>query len=91
MGMDKRLLEILVCPVSHAPLREVTRTELAALNAAIARGEVHTAAGDAQTTPLDAALTTLDGATTYRVDDGIPVLLAEEGLVTSALSGAAGA
>ena len=36
--MDKRLLDILCCPVSKTPVRPLTQAELDALNNAIAAG-----------------------------------------------------
>ena len=86
--MDLRLLDILVCPVSHAPLHLASRAELAAINAAIGKGEVRTVGGNVQAKTLAAALLTPDGATAYRVEDDIPVLLAEEALATTGLEAA---
>ena len=43
--MDKRLLDILCCPVSKTPLRSVTRPQLEALNEAIAAGNGSGAGG----------------------------------------------
>ncbi len=80
--MDKRLLDILCCPVSKTPLRLLGRQELDALNAAIARGEVLTVAGSRVENALAEGLITVDGKVIYRVVDGIPVLLPEEGIGT---------
>jgi uncharacterized protein YbaR (Trm112 family) len=55
---------------------------LAALNEAIAAGGVVRGDGGAQTQALREGLITRDRKTVYRVDDGIPVLLVEEGLAT---------
>ena len=44
--MDKRLLDILCCPVSKTPVRLLARAELDALNGAIAAGDVATTAGN---------------------------------------------
>lgn len=78
--MDPRLLEILLCPVSHQGLRPAARDELDRLNQLIAEGRARTADGKAPA-PLAAALVTLDGRRFYRIEDGIPVLLPEEGVV----------
>ena len=38
--MDKRLLDILCCPATHAPLRALSAPELEAVNRAIAGGQL---------------------------------------------------
>jgi len=84
--MDKKLLEILACPVTRQPLALLDATRLQALNAAIGAGSVHF--GDTvQSTPLREALVTRDGKRIYRVDDGIPVLLPEDGLDATSIAG----
>jgi uncharacterized protein YbaR (Trm112 family) len=80
--MDKRLLDILCCPVSKVPVRPLGRSELEALNAAIAAGGVQNVAGTAVQTALSEGLITTDRKVIYRVDDGIPVMLPEEGIGT---------
>lgn len=85
--MDKRLLDILCCPVSKAPLRPLNRTELEALNRAISAGAVDTVAGVRVPAPLGAGLITTDGKVIYRLEDDIPVMLAEEGIGTTQLNG----
>ncbi|MEI7036273.1 Trm112 family protein [Fulvimonas yonginensis] len=84
--MDKRLLDILCCPVSKTPVRLLGRNELDALNAAIERGAVDTVAGAPVRTRLDEGLITVDRKVIYRVDDGIPVMLPEEGIGTVQLN-----
>lgn len=84
--MDKRLLDILCCPVSKTPVRLLARDELEAVNAAIARGEVDTVAGAPVRERLAEGLITVDRKVVYRVDDGIPVMLPEEGIGTTQLT-----
>lgn len=83
--MDKRLLDILCCPVSKTPVRLLGRAELEALNAAIAAGDVLSTAGAPVRERLDEGLITIDRKLVYRVDDGIPVMLPEEGIGTTQL------
>jgi uncharacterized protein YbaR (Trm112 family) len=83
--MDKRLLDILCCPVSHVPLRLLGTAELDALNQAISAGEVDSVGGVRVTEPLRAGLIGSDRKVVYRIDDDIPVLLAEEGIGTTQL------
>lgn len=80
--MDKRLLDILCCPVSKTPLRLLGKSELDALNKAIAGGTVATVASAAVHQPLAEGLITTDRKVIYRIDDGIPVMLPEEGIGT---------
>lgn len=80
--MDKRLLDILCCPVSKTPVRMLSKQELGVLNAAINSGHVDTVAGAAVRTPVTEALITTDRKVIYRVQDGIPVMLPEEGIGT---------
>ena len=76
--MDKRLLTILRCPVTHKGLSVLKKDELAKLNEAIAVGKVKTLDGVALEGPLAEALVTDDGKRLYPVNDGIPVLLESE-------------
>ncbi len=85
--MDKRLLDLLVCPVSKAPLRPLSVGELTALNRAISSGQVATVSGTAVAAPLAAGLITRDGHVIYPVVDDIPVMLSEASIGTVQLSG----
>lgn len=78
--MDKRLLTILRCPVTHKGLSLLKKDKLEKINAAIAAGEVSTRDGVQLAEPLDEALVTDDGKRIYPVDDGIPVLLESESI-----------
>lgn len=78
--MDKRLLTILRCPVTHKGLGLLKKDKLAKVNAAIADGRVETQDGARLDVALSEALVTDDGKRLYRVDDGIPVLLEGESI-----------
>lgn len=84
--MDKRLLELLCCPVTKRPLRPISREQLRALNAAIEAGNVARVGGEAVAGALSDALVREDGQVIYPIDDGIPVLLAEEAIGTTQLA-----
>ncbi|MEE4162807.1 MAG: Trm112 family protein [Woeseiaceae bacterium] len=73
--MQKNLLTILRCPVSHKGLAVMRADRLRQLNSAIAGGDVRNRDGQPVTDPLDEALVTDDGKLGYPVADGIPVLL----------------
>lgn len=81
--MDKRLLDILCCPVSKTPVRPLTTHELDALNRAIDAGQVVNVAGAAVQNRLNEGLITVDRKVIYRIEDGIPVMLPEEGIGTT--------
>jgi len=85
--MDKRLLDILCCPVSKSPVKLLNKAQLEALNVAIHDGAVQTTAGTAVAAPLQAGLVTLDGKVIYRIEDDIPVMLADEAIGTTQLHG----
>jgi uncharacterized protein len=84
--MDKRLLDILCCPVSKTPVRLLNSNELSALNKAIDAGQVISVAGAAVQSRLSEGLITVDRKVVYRVEDGIPVMLPEEGIGTTQLT-----
>lgn len=81
--MDRKLLDILVCPATRQPLARLDKRGLDALNRAIAGRAVKRVDGALQADAIREALLTRDGKTVYRIDDGIPVLLIEEGISTS--------
>jgi len=76
--MDKRLLTILRCPVTHKGLSLAKAATLHAVNSAIKSGKLSNRDGRVLETPLDEALLTDDGKVLYPVADGIPVLLEGE-------------
>ena len=78
--MDKRLLTILRCPVSHKGLLVLKKDKLARVNAAIDAGDLVNHEGSAIADALTEALITDDGKRIYPVNDGIPVLLEGESI-----------
>ncbi len=78
--MDKRLLTILRCPVSHKGLSVLNKDELERLNAAIETGGLVNHEGTKLAQPLAQVLVTDDGKLAYPVADGIPVLLESESI-----------
>jgi uncharacterized protein YbaR (Trm112 family) len=83
MNLDPRLLDILCCPVSKVPVTPLSQAQLADLNRRIAAGEVQTVSGGLVRNALAAGLITTDGKVIYRIDDGIPVMLPDEGIGTT--------
>lgn len=87
--MDRKLLDLLACPVTRQPLRQADAAELERINARIAQGGLTRGDAALQHDPIDAALVTTDGRRAYRIHDGIPVLLAEESLLLEPVGDAA--
>jgi len=82
--MDRKLLDLLCSPdASRQSLSVLEPTGLEALNRAIAQGKVLRADGSIQNEPLSKALISRDRKQVYRIEDGIPVLLAEEAIATA--------
>lgn len=85
--MDRKLLDLLCSPDTRQPLAQLEAKGLEALNRAIAAGDVQRVDGSAQSQTLREALVTRDRKQVFRVDDGIPVLLAEEAIATAQVAG----
>lgn len=85
--MDRKLLDILVCPTTRQPLALLNSAGLDALNRAIADGNVKRGDDSPQRDAVREALITRDNKTIYRIDDGIPVLLVEDSITTVQIEG----
>lgn len=78
--IDKDLLAILACPATHQPLAEAEAALLAEVNAVITAGGARTVGGGRVSETLEGGLVREDRQVLYPIRDGIPVLLAEEGI-----------
>ncbi len=87
MAIDKKLLEILVCPTTKVPLKPLAKDRLAILNRSIDSGEIKRVDGEPLQAALSEALITTDGRTIYPVDDGIPIMLEEQGITADQVPG----
>ncbi|MDH3691552.1 MAG: Trm112 family protein [Gammaproteobacteria bacterium] len=85
MAVDRRLLEILVCPVTKVPVTSLSKDKLKKLNDQISKGEVTTVDGSTLDMAVEEALITESGTTIYRVDSGIPIMLEDQGIPTEQL------
>lgn len=84
--MDKKLLSILCCPVTHQGLSLARPDMLKKVNAAIDAGELSNRDGSKLSATLAEALMTDDAKLLYPVNDGIPVLLEGESIGLEQLS-----
>lgn len=84
--MDRKLLDILCCPITKQSLAMVNSAELNALNTAIGGGHVRKNDETVQTQLLKQALITRDHKIIYRIEDDIPVLLGDDGIATSQIA-----
>jgi len=78
--MDKRLLAILRCPVTHKELSLARTAMLKEVNTAIDDGTLTNRDGRVLVEPFAEALVTDDGKVLYPVSNGIPVLLEGESI-----------
>ena len=83
--MDKRLLSILCCPVTHKGLHLAKSDLLARVNEMIGTGKVQDNEGRVLSATLSEALVTDDGKILYPINDGIPVLLEGESVTLDQL------
>jgi len=76
--MEKRLLNLLRCPVTHKGLSLARREVLGRVNTAIKAGKVSNRDGALLAEVLAEALVTDDNKVLYPIANGIPVLLEGE-------------
>lgn len=82
MPIDRKLLELLVCPVTKQPVKMLSEKRLSYLNQQIENAEVTNHAGNKVEEAFTEGLITENGETIYPVDSGIPVMLEDESIAT---------
>jgi uncharacterized protein YbaR (Trm112 family) len=87
MSIDKGLLDILCCPATKTPVKLLGKDKLEILNREIDKDEVKYVDGTSVEEPLDEGLITEDGKTIYRVNDGIPIMLEDQGITADQVAG----
>ena len=79
--MDKKLLSILCCPITHQDLMLATFDRLESINTAIEDGKLYNHDGVLVEKKISEALITSDEKVLYPIRDGIPVLLEGESIL----------
>ena len=82
MPVDRKLLDILRCPVTKQQVFPLTEQQLTAINQAIAAGNVVSVDGSTVNNPLEEGLVTENKNRVYRIEQDIPVMLEDESILT---------
>ncbi len=86
MTFNTALLDIVCCPVTHAPLSLMNADDLERLNHRIGDGRIRRRDESPVEEPLEQALVTRDGKLAYPIRDGIAVLLEDQGILLSQIT-----
>jgi uncharacterized protein len=78
--LDQQTVAILVCPVTHQSLELADSALVEKINRAIEAGKLQDQLGRLVKQPITEGLIRLDRKVLYPVRDGIPVMLADEGI-----------
>ena len=78
MAIDQELLEILVCPETHQPIKLADEALLSTLNGQVKAKTLKNRQGQMVEAEITEALVREDGKCVYLIDDGIPVMLIDE-------------
>jgi uncharacterized protein YbaR (Trm112 family) len=81
VSFDRRLLDIVCCPVTYAPLQMTPEATLLRLNARIADGKLRHSDDTPVTEPIEQALMTADGRLAYPIRDDIPLLIEDRAIL----------
>ncbi len=87
MPISEELLKILCCPLTKKPVKMLSADKLELLNSRIADGKISDKEGNILKESLTEGIITEDSQTIYRIDDNIPVMLAETGIPTDQIEG----
>lgn len=85
--MDRKLLDIICCPVTRSSLELLPEHELGALNELIGLKRIKNREDSVVDAPLKEALVTRSGKLIYPIRDGIPVLLEDQAMSLQQLEG----
>ncbi|MFV2066606.1 MAG: Trm112 family protein [Pirellulales bacterium] len=85
--ISRQLLDVLVCPETHARLDLAEQSLIDRINQRIEAGEIINRGGEAVTGPIHAGLVREDGRVLYPVIDDIPIMLIDESIELGAEDG----
>lgn len=78
MPIDQELLDILVCPETHQPVKMADAELIASVNGRIKAGGLKNHQGTVLSDAIAEGLVREDGKCLYVIDDGIPNMLIDE-------------
>lgn len=85
MPINRELLDVLVCPVTKLPVSMLDGEMLDTLNRLVAAGKIHTVDGEVLQAAVTEGLITSNGNMIYRIEEGIPIMLEDQGITADQL------
>ena len=83
MPIDRKLLEILRCPITKQQVFPLSDVQLTTINTEIASGHVLQVDGSAVIKAIKEGLITENRNRVYRVEQDIPIMLEDESILTA--------